>query len=148
MKMIKYTIHIPDFVSGVEPQTYEFNDLAELLAFEKESLKDDKRNLIFTCSGNDRLMVSATNKKYWWVLGYVEGIELSKYLPAFDKVYVPNQTKSKILKDITKKIKKLKEQAEEAKKVEVYSKIFAYVLEGQIDAYDKMISFVNEELRD
>ena len=32
-------------------------------------------------------MVSSTIEKWWWVLGYVSGIDLRTRLPQFDKVY-------------------------------------------------------------
>ena len=86
--MIKYEQHIPGFIDGVEPEKYSVKTLDELLKKNKRWLKKD---FVFaTDEEGETLMISSTVESWWWVLGFVEGIDLRKHLPIFDEVYIPS----------------------------------------------------------
>lgn len=90
-----YKQHIPSFCEGITPEEYEFENVAELLDKNKKILEYDYKNCIFaTDEEGHYLMLSSTTEKYWWVLGYVDGIDLSKTLPIYDKIYNPKPTYS------------------------------------------------------
>lgn len=96
MGKIKYTQHIPNWAE-LEPYKNEYDTLAELLS-DKKIIRwlDSRENgvLVYSCEDN-YLMVTSITKKFWWVLGMVEGIDLEQYLP-----------KSTTISEILKKEKK------------------------------------------
>ena len=92
--MIKFKEHIPDFAyNGIEPKSYCVENYNELIEKNKQILNrfeynSCNRKVVFsTDEDGDVLMLSATNESWWWVLGYVDGIDLTKYLPNYKNVY-------------------------------------------------------------
>lgn len=82
--MIKFVQHIPPMIDyRSEPQKYEVETLDELLA--KFKLSDGE--VFASDKEGNTLMTSQTKCKFWWVLGFVSGIDLTKYLPKFDEVF-------------------------------------------------------------
>ena len=81
--------HIPNFISGYEPRKYVVRSFENLLKKTKKYLdKNQIRDLVFTTNETGKmLMMSSTIKKWWWVLGYVSGIDLRTRLPQFDEIY-------------------------------------------------------------
>lgn len=81
---IHFRQHIPSFYDGFEPEEFDAETLEELLKKEARYLKSNKHNLVWACDTYDNtLMVSATDANWWWVVGFVEGIELIEHLPYF-----------------------------------------------------------------
>ena len=101
MEKIKFKEHIPNFVDGIEPKTFEFETIEELLEHNKEWVEDKK--LVFAQSEDNDLMVSSTVERWWWVLGYVDGVDLSKHLPKYDTVFKPENSKKGIDTDVQTK---------------------------------------------
>lgn len=92
--MISFTEHIPSWAfNGQEPKKYKVDSYEELLkmnyyALDEYEYKPKDCQVVFaTDEYGDKLMISSTNQKWWWVLGYVIGIDLSKYLPHYQDVY-------------------------------------------------------------
>lgn len=84
---ITFTEHIPAFVEGCEPKTLTFRSLDELLENQKDWLESKQHGeLVFSCDCN-YLMISSKTEQWWWVLGYVEGINLTSFLPKYDEVF-------------------------------------------------------------
>ena len=77
--------HIPAFVDGVTPEQYVATSFEDLLERNKSQLFENQ--VFATDDTGSCLMVSSTIEKWWWVLGYVSGIDLRTRLPQFDKVY-------------------------------------------------------------
>jgi hypothetical protein len=82
--MIKYKQHIPAYISGADPEEYTCETLDELLEKNKSCLGKD---CIFAYGSENTLMMSSTAKKYYWVLGFVRGVDLKEYLPYYENVY-------------------------------------------------------------
>ena len=84
-RRIPFRQHIPAFVDGVTPERYVATSFEDLLERNKSKLSENQ--VFATDDTGGCLMVSSTIKKWWWVLGYVSGIDLRMRLPQFDKVY-------------------------------------------------------------
>ena len=72
---------------GDKPEKYSFNTIEELINKNKEYLPD---GYVFAYSQDENvqlLMISSMTEKEYWVLGYVEGFDLSKYLPVYTSTY-------------------------------------------------------------
>ena len=82
---IPFRQHIPAFVDGVTPEQYVATSFEDLLERNKSKLSENQ--VFATNDTGSYLMVSSTIEKWWWVLGYVSGIDLRTRLPQFDKVY-------------------------------------------------------------
>lgn len=82
---IPFRQHIPAFVGGVTPEQYVATSFEDLLERNKSKLSENQ--VFATDDTGSYLMVSSTIEKWWWVLGYVSGIDLRTRLPQFDKVY-------------------------------------------------------------
>lgn len=81
--------HIPGYISGYEPREYEASSVENLLKKTKKYLnKEQIKDLVFTTDENgELLMMSSTVKEWWWVLGFVSGINLTTELPQYNTVY-------------------------------------------------------------
>jgi hypothetical protein len=70
--------HIPNFVSGIDPVTQNFETLEELLNidFVKQWGDDEDFHQFSIGPYGDRwhLMVEQNNGERWWVLGYITDI--------------------------------------------------------------------------
>ena len=70
--------HIPNFVSGFDPVTQNFETLEELLDidFVKQWSGDNDFHQFSIGPYGDRwhLMAEQNNGKRWWVVGYITGI--------------------------------------------------------------------------
>ena len=82
---IPFKQHIPAFVDGAIPEQYVATSFEDLLERNKSKLSENQ--VFATDDTGSHLMVSSTIKKWWWVLGYVSGIDLRTRLPRFDEVY-------------------------------------------------------------
>lgn len=82
---IPFRQHIPAFVDGATPEQYVATSFEDLLERNKSKLSENQ--VFATDDTGSYLMVSSTVEKWWWVLGYVSGIDLRTRLPRFDKVY-------------------------------------------------------------
>ena len=99
--MIHFKQHIPSCCDYGEPVELDFETLEDLLK-DLESNYDfcpPRYDLVWSCDGEpdedgrQYLMMSSTiEKDSWYVMGFITGIDLSKYLPQFDKVYKEQQT--------------------------------------------------------
>ena len=99
--MIHFKQHIPSCCDYGEPVELDFETLEDLLK-DLESNYDfcpPRYDLVWSCDsepdedGRQYLMMSSTiEKDSWYVMGFITGIDLSKYLPQFDKVYKEQQT--------------------------------------------------------
>lgn len=89
--MIHFTQHIPGFGDG-KPYEKRYRTVENML-------KDPKIQSYLHYDGNpvyaygdgwkrQLLMVSSTVKKWWLVIGYVDGVNLSDYLPYYDQTYL------------------------------------------------------------
>ena len=92
--VIKYRQHIPAFFDGFTPKEKDFNNLAELLDYNKRWLINNDRTLCFACGSDNMLMISSITDEWWWVLGYVNGIDLKEYLPYFKDCYIKTEVKN------------------------------------------------------
>lgn len=76
--------HIPNFVSGYEPETIKFNDTEELknIEFVKHWSEGDDF-FKYSLSGN-HLMAELNNGNTWWVIGTIKGdlnkVDLPKWM--------------------------------------------------------------------
>jgi hypothetical protein len=71
--------HIPNFVSGFDPVTTEFETLDELLSLDFVKRFNDGDNSFYRFSVNDystrvHLMAEYDEGRKWWVVGYIYGI--------------------------------------------------------------------------
>lgn len=82
---IPFRKHIPAFVDGAIPEQYVATSFEDLLERNKSKLSENQ--VFATDDTGSHLMVSSTIEKWWWVLGYVSGIDLRTRLPRFDEVY-------------------------------------------------------------
>ena len=82
---ISFRQHIPAFVHGVTPEQYVAASFEDLLERNKSKLSENQ--VFATDDTGSYLMISSTIEKWWWVLGYVSGIDLRTRLPQFDEVY-------------------------------------------------------------
>lgn len=82
---ILFRQHIPAFVYGVTPEQYVATSFEDLLERNKNKLSENQ--VFATDDTGSYLMVSSTIEKWWWVLGYVSGIDLRTRLPRFNEVY-------------------------------------------------------------
>lgn len=90
MKKIEFIQHIPDFCDqrDIEREHLCFDSLEELLEAKKDWLENKShKDLVFAYGNCHNLMVSSKSEEWWWVIGFVYGIDLSEYLPKFDEVY-------------------------------------------------------------
>lgn len=86
--MAYFKQHIPAFIDGVTPEEFEFTTIEELLERNKKKLlKDYVFAYGLSSFEGQTLMISSTKEKSWWVIGFVKGFDLSKYLPNCYKVY-------------------------------------------------------------
>ena len=77
----------PAFFSGFNDEKYNFDSMDDLLKKNSNALAD---GFIFACDGGffkQTLMVSSTQKREWYVVGFVYNFDLSGYLPNFRKCY-------------------------------------------------------------
>lgn len=79
--MAEFRQHIPSFCEGFERKIFQFNTFEELMSFQKDLLPNDKWCYSDYVDNNQLLMVETIDNKSWYVIGYVEGFDLSKYLP-------------------------------------------------------------------
>lgn len=98
--MIKYTQHIPNYCSGFEPKLYETETLEELLdyLFKEGALKDPKRELVFANGDYETLMIASTTDAWYWVIGFVSGVDLRDYLPHYNSCYKFKPGENKVFK--------------------------------------------------
>lgn len=79
----KFIQHIPSFINGVEPKSFEFNTQNELIVRLFEMGYGVKGGTWFEVSGN--LIIEVSEKGYnWWVAGRVkslEGLSFNKWQP-------------------------------------------------------------------
>lgn len=77
--------HIPGFISGVDPVSFPFSSLDELL--QNEIIRrwaTDPAFYRFSLSDKDTLMAEMDGGKKWWVVGFIkDGDATSLVLPAW-----------------------------------------------------------------
>ena len=83
---------------GDKPEEYSFNTIEELINKNKEYLPDGYVFAYAQDGDVQLLMISSTTEKDYWVCGYVEGFDLSRYLPIYTSTYKFNG-KVKVVKD-------------------------------------------------
>lgn len=67
--------NIPNFVSGIEPQEIEFNNLTELMAIPwVKQWADDENFFRFSVSDGCYLLAEVDAGKKWWVIGYLSDV--------------------------------------------------------------------------
>ena len=82
---MKFTQHIPGFVSGVDPSVIDFDTPEELLTHPEivKAATYDGELCGFYMSDN-RLLIMTESESWWWVLGYIdkpEEMNLPKWEP-------------------------------------------------------------------
>ena len=88
--------HIPNFVSGVDPETVEFQTLDELLDISFVKIWKDKNFYQYSVS-EDRwgtiLMAEYNSGIKWWVVGNIKGTTREELgLPEWKPVYENKST--------------------------------------------------------
>ena len=72
--------HLPSFYEGFEKKSFEFNTFSELMNKQQPLLENHK--WCYSDYGESQLlMVETIDNTKWFVIGYVEGFDLSEYLP-------------------------------------------------------------------
>lgn len=91
--MIHFVQHIPEFGDG-KPYKHNYRTVENMLKDPKiQSYLKYKDGLTFAYSDNyyeQNLMVSSTKEKWYFVVGHVDGVKLSDYLPHYDRAYLLN----------------------------------------------------------
>ena len=78
---IYFVEHVPNFVSGVKNYRAIYNTFEEMM--EDKVIKNCLSNGLQWCYSDNDLMVIREDGTWWWVIGHVYNLDLSKYLPAF-----------------------------------------------------------------
>ena len=79
--MAEFRQHIPSFISGVEREVFTFDSFEELMNRQSTLLPDHKWCYNDYVDKTQLLMIENKDNTEWFVIGYVEDFDLSKYLP-------------------------------------------------------------------
>jgi hypothetical protein len=73
--MNKFTQHIPNFASGLDPLIIEFNTFDELL-YSEFFIKQKNMFVDFShfALSNNRIILVRDNGYWWWVLGKIDDV--------------------------------------------------------------------------
>ena len=89
--MIHFIQHIPGFGDG-KPYEKRYRTVENMLKDPKiKSYLHYGESPVYAYGndwGRQLLMISSTAKKWWWVIGYVDGVNLSDYLPYYEQTYL------------------------------------------------------------
>ncbi len=79
--MAVFKQHIPSFCEGFDKKFFEFNTFEELMKEQEELLPNHKWCYSDYVDDTQLLMIEKLDNTEWYVIGYVNGFDLSKHLP-------------------------------------------------------------------
>lgn len=78
--MPKFKQHLPSFYEGFKKKEFQFNTFEELMQEQSELMPEHKWCYSNYADNIQLLMVETLDNKKWYVIGYVEGFDLSAHL--------------------------------------------------------------------